>query len=80
MRDQNAESLQPTLMDFRNVFAALTPVKEAEVLQCILKAIAIYPRRLASEMFELGYSSQFNMEGLFGGTGLTRRFLQCTPA
>lgn len=53
MRDYNAEILQRTLKDFRNVFEALTPPEQSEALQCVVKGVTVYPQKLDLEIFEI---------------------------
>jgi chromosome segregation ATPase len=53
VRDYNAELLQRTLRDFRTAFVSLTPPKQSEALQCVLKGVTVHPQRLALEIFEL---------------------------
>jgi hypothetical protein len=53
VRDYNAEILQRTLQGFRSVFYALTPQEQSEALQCVLRAVTVYPQKLDLEIFEL---------------------------
>jgi chromosome segregation ATPase len=52
-RDFNSELLQRTLPDFRTAFAALTALEQSEALQCVLKTVTVYPKKLDPEIFEL---------------------------
>lgn len=52
-RDYNAELVQRTLHDFRTAFTTLTPTERYEALQCILKGVAVQPKKLSLEIFEL---------------------------
>ncbi|HKS80574.1 MAG TPA: recombinase family protein [Candidatus Acidoferrales bacterium] len=53
MRDFNAELLQRTLQDFRNVFDSLIPSEQTEALQCLVKSVTVHPEKLDLEIFEL---------------------------
>ncbi len=53
MQDYNAEVLQRTLQDPRSAFSGLTPPEQSEALQCVLKAVIVYPHKLDLEIFEL---------------------------
>jgi hypothetical protein len=52
-RDYNAETLQRSLRDFQAPFAALSPPKQSEALQCVLKRVVVHPKKLELEAFEI---------------------------